>query len=231
DKNRWDRHAVDALGRVIVRISDEVRDPRSTRIGVHESGAGELLGDVLYLNMSMIGASEIINGTAHEAWIRFDLRSPNEKRLFDAHEQIRKITEEVLKEMGPGYSYVYEINSENGTEHGIPGWDATDNAPARLAAAAAQALYGTDPVIDPTRGCGDCVRAYRSGMPALSLRGNVIDYGEGGRFEVRRGSPLASEVRRKSASHDVTESVEIARIWSGVKHGLVFAVSYAGLGH
>ena len=40
---------------------------------------------------------------------------------------------------------------------------------------------------------------------------------------------LASEVRRRTATHDVTESGEIVRLWAGVKHGLLFAAAYAGL--
>jgi hypothetical protein len=131
--------------------------------------------------------------------------------------------------MGEGFTYVYEINQKLGTE-GIAGWDKVDNAPARMACAAAQALYGTTPVIDPTRGCGDCRRAYMGGMPMMSLRGNVIDRGSGN-FEIAQGggSPLQSQVRRKTSGHDVTQSAEIERLWSGVKHGLLFAVSYTGL--
>ena len=97
-----------------------------------------------------------------------------------------------------------------------------------MAAAAARVLYGTEPVIDPTNGCGDCVRAYREGMPAMSLRGNIVDY-LGGRFESKRGGSLQSETRRKSVGHSVTESGEIVRLWSGIKHGLLFAVAYTGL--
>jgi hypothetical protein len=40
---------------------------------------------------------------------------------------------------------------------------------------------------------------------------------------------LESEVRRLTATHDVTESGEIVRLWAGVKHGLLFTVSYTGL--
>jgi hypothetical protein len=63
----------------------------------------------------------------------------------------------------------------------------------------------------------------------MSLRGNVVDAGENGKFELRRETPLRSAVRRRTATHDVTESVDINRAWSGVKHGLLFAVAYAGL--
>ncbi len=177
--------------------------------------------DVLFMNMGMIWAKEIISRPASEAWIRFDMRSPTEARLLDAHARIRRIAKEELAKMGEEFSYVYEINSKNGVEAGIEGWDKVDNAPARMAAAAAQALYGVTPVIDSTTGCGDCVRAYTTGMPAFSLTGNVTDFG-GGRFEVGRGGALESEVRRRSASHDVTESAEIVRLWSGIKHGLGF---------
>ena len=62
----------------------------------------------------------------------------------------------------------------------------------------------------------------------MSLRGNVWDYGNS-RFEVGGSHPLNSEVRRKTSNHDVTDSVPIDRIWAGVKHGLLFAVSRTGL--
>ncbi|MFQ5791528.1 MAG: hypothetical protein ACE5JI_13735, partial [Acidobacteriota bacterium] len=147
-----------------------------------------------------------------------------------AHRDIEQIAEEVTREMGEGFRYHYEITMKLGSE-GVEGWDKVTNDPARMAAAAAQALYGVEGVVDATRGCGDCRRSYMVGMPAISLRGNVRDYGEGGRFEVRPsgGRALQSEVRRRTSGHDVTESGEIVRLWSGIKHGLLFTVSYAGL--
>ena len=228
ERDRWAPHAVDALGRIIARIGPEVRDPRSTRIPFERTGDEEPPPDVLFMNMGMIWANEIISRPASEAWIRFDMRADREVRLLQAHEAIRRIAEEELAKMGDEFSYVYEINSKNGIEGGIEGWDMVDNAPARMAAAAGQALYGTTPVINASTGCGDCVRAYLTGMPAFSFTGNVTDFG-GGRFEVGRGSALESEVRRRTASHDVTESAEIVRLWSGIKHGLLFAVAYVGL--
>jgi acetylornithine deacetylase/succinyl-diaminopimelate desuccinylase-like protein len=229
DFDRWRTDAVDALGLLIQRINDELRDPRSTGVSEYETGVGEMTSELLYLNMAMVQGNVIHNGTSNEAWIRFDLRAPSEARLWQAHEDIQRIAAEVCQEMGEGYEFLYEINMKLGVE-GIDGWDKVNNAPARMAAAAARALYGTEPVIDPTRGCGDCRRMYMAGMPAMSLRGNVVDFG-GGRFEVRRGrgGALQSAVRRKSAGHDVTESAEIVRLWSGIKHGLLFAVSYTGL--
>jgi acetylornithine deacetylase/succinyl-diaminopimelate desuccinylase-like protein len=228
DGDRWAPHAVDALGRIIARIGTEVRDPRSTRVAFDHPAGAPLSSDVLYMNMGMISASAIIARPASEAWVRFDMRSDRQARMDQAHDAIERITREVLSSMGEGFSYTYEINSRNGVEAGIAGFDKVDNAPARMAAAASQALYGTDPVIDPDNGCGDCVRAYTEGMPAFSFRGDVVDHGAG-RFERQARSPLASAVRRKTAGHDVTESAEIARVWAGVKHGLLFAVAYAGL--
>jgi tripeptide aminopeptidase len=230
DGDRWAPHAVDALGRIISRVGREVRDPRAYASGSTETERDDLPAETLYMNMGMVKAGEIISSPTNEAWIRFDMRSAKEARLLQAHEQIRSIAEEVLADFGEGFSYVYEINSKNGTETGIEGWDPADNPPARMAAAAAQVLYGTEPVIDPTNGCGDCVRAYREGMPAMSLRGGIVDY-LGGRFEKRGRSDLQSETRRKSVGHSVTESGEIVRLWAGVKHGLLFAVSYTGLGN
>jgi acetylornithine deacetylase/succinyl-diaminopimelate desuccinylase-like protein len=228
ERDRWGPHAVDALARIISRIGPEVRDPRSTDLPFEHVGDPPVSSDVLYINMAMIGASEVTNRPASEAWVRFDMRADTEERLWDAHRQIQAIAAAEVQAMGDEFSFVYEINSKNGTAEGIAGWNQVSNRPARIAAAAARALYGVQGVIDPTTGCGDCVRAYRSGMPAMSLRGSVIDHGRG-QFEVRGDFSLQSAVRRRTATHDVTESGLIAGLWAGVKHGLLFAVAYAGL--
>lgn len=227
DGDRWAPHAVDALGRIIARIGTEVRDHRATETPFPWPAAEQdPASHVLYLNMAMVAASEIVSRPASEAWVRFDMRSATQARLDAAHEGIRRIASDVTGAMGDGFSFVYEINSKNGVEGGIAGWDKVNNAAARMAAAAAHALYGLDPVIDSTTGCGDCVRAYVGGMPAMSFTGGVVDRGDG--RATRGGLPL-STVRRRTASHDVTESAEIVRLWAGIKHGLAFAVAYAGL--
>lgn len=225
---RWGPHGVDALGRIITRVGREVRDPRSTPVPFESDLPEELPADVLFLNMGKIGASQIIGRPGSDTWVRFDMRATTQARMDQAHEAIRAIAEEVTSRMGEDYSYVYEINSRNGVEGGIPGFDPVDNPAARMAAAASVALYGTEPVIDPENGCGDCVRAYKTGMPAFSLRGGVVDR-LGGRVELRPDRAPASNVRPGTATHDVTESAEIVRLWAGVKHGLLFAVAYAGL--
>jgi acetylornithine deacetylase/succinyl-diaminopimelate desuccinylase-like protein len=225
---RWAPHGVDALARIITRVGSAVRDPRATDVPFESTMAEPLPDDVLFMNMGMVGSSDIIGRPGSETWVRFDMRAPTQARLDMAHDVIEGIAGEVTSAMGDGFSYVYEINSKNGVEEGIPGWDKVDNAAARMAPAASVALYGTEPLIDPDNGCGDCVRAYKTGMPAFSLRGNVVDR-QDGRVEVDAGSELVSPVRRMTATHDVTESAEIVRLWAGVKHGLVFAVAYAGL--
>jgi acetylornithine deacetylase/succinyl-diaminopimelate desuccinylase-like protein len=230
DWQRWGPHAIDALGPILDRLR-ALRDPRVSGPGQQPRGSAD--PTLLFFNMPMVEASEIINSPAKEVRIRFDLRSPTEQRIWQAHRDIQRIAAEVCEELGEGYSYVYEITSKNGVgidveEQALEGWDKVNNAPARMVAAASSVLYGTEPVIDPDNGCGDCVRSYREGMPAFSFRGRVRDYG-GGRVEVAGRSPLQSEVRRKSVGHDVTESAEIDGIWAGIKHALLFAVSYTGM--
>ncbi len=230
DFDRWRTDAVDALGPLITRFNEELRDPRSLDISQYETGVGEMVDDLLYMNMAMVQGNVIPNGSSSMAEIRFDLRSPSEARLSRAGEQIEAIAEEVSRRMGDGFTHHYEVTMKLGAT-GVEGWDKVNNEPARMAAGAAEALYGVRAAIDPTRGCGDCRRSYMEGMPALSLRGNVVDFGEGGRFEIRegRGPGLQSRVRRKTSGHDVTESAEIVNLWSGIKHGLLFTLAYAGL--
>jgi len=230
DWQRWGPHAIDALGPILARLT-ALRDPRVSGPGTQPRGSDD--PTLLFFNMPVVEASEIINSPAKEVRIRFDLRSPSEQRIWQAHRDIQRIAAEVCEELGEGYSYVYEITSKNGVgidvaEHALEGWDKVNNAPARMIAAASNVLYGTEPVIDPDNGCGDCVRSYLEGMPAFSLRGSVLDLG-GGRFETSARSSLQSETRRMSVGHDVTESAEIQGIWAGVKHALLFAVSYTGL--
>ncbi len=228
DWDRWRTDAVDALGPIVTRINQEVRDSRSLGVGLNDPGSGEMTSELLYLNMGMIGGNAIHNGTSDQAWVRMDVRSPSRERLVEAGAQVERIAAEECAKLGEGCTHFYEILYWIGIDE-LDGWDKVNNAPARMAAAAAQALYGVTPVIDASRGCGDCRHAYMGGMPMMSFRGNVVDRG-GGRFEVgRRGSGLQSPTRRLTSGHDVTESGEIVRVWSGVKHGLLFALAYAGL--
>jgi acetylornithine deacetylase/succinyl-diaminopimelate desuccinylase-like protein len=222
DRARWQPHAVDALGKILARVTDEVRDP-----DVFAWGRTDVPSDALQLNASIIEGNPIHNGTTPQAWVKFDLRAETEERLDQARRDIERIAEEVGREFGPGFGHTYHINMKLGVA-GLDGWDKVGNRPARVAAAAGNALYGVTQLIDPRSGCGDCRRSYMGGMPSMSLRGGVRDYGSAG-FEVTGRTPLQSEIRRKTAGHDVTESSEIDGIWSGIKHGLLFAVSYAGL--
>lgn len=227
--NRWGADAMDALAPLLTRLL-ALQDPRAAVGG--EGGGRYQNADsaVLYMNFPMIEASEIVNAPAREVRIRFDLRSDFESRLQRADRDIQRVAAEVTRQIGPDFSYVYEINNSGGLGldvPGITGWDKMNNAPARMAAAASVALYGGEAVIDPFGSCGDCRRAYKNGMPMLSFRGDVIDHG-GGRFEHGR-IPLRSESRKISSGHDVTESAPIDAVWAGMKHGLLFAVSYAGM--
>ncbi|MEE8325899.1 MAG: M20/M25/M40 family metallo-hydrolase [candidate division NC10 bacterium] len=231
DRNAWAGNAVDLLGQIVVRVGKEVRDPRAGPISNYPRGYEPGFtrpADLLYLNMAVVEGGQFLNQPVSEASVRLDLIAATEARLWRAHDDIQRIAQEVCQEMGEGCSYHYSINSKRGTEEGIEGWDMLNNAPARMAAAAAQALYGITPYIIPTRGCGDCARAYMDGMPAMSLRGYVWDFGDG-RFEVGANHPLVSQVRRKTTNHDVTGSVDINKIWAAVKQGLLFTVSYAGM--
>ena len=226
DRSEWDKHAVDALGPIIDRISKEVRDKRAA--SSERTSAGRPT-DLVMLNMAQIEAGHTLNQTATEASIRFNLHALHEADLWRVHTAIQKIAREECAKLE--CTVHYSINSKNGLEGGIPGFDNVNNPPARMALAASNVLYGTVGAVNPIGGCGDCVRAYRNGMPAFSLRGNVIDYGDG-RVDTNppRGAlALKSDVRLKTRNHDPTASAPIDSLWAAAKHGLLFAVSYAGL--
>jgi acetylornithine deacetylase/succinyl-diaminopimelate desuccinylase-like protein len=224
DRPRWEPHSVKALGRAISRIYREVYDPRSLEISEYEP-VGDMTQDPMYVNIGMVQANPIHNGSVPHSWVRFDIRSSRREKIDDAHARIRQIAQEICNET-PGLRYSFEVNWDLGTT-GIPGYDKANNTAARVAAAASAALYGTDPMIDPDRGCGDCRRAYMGGVPAMSFRGYVKD--NRGKITVNARSPLESRTRVRTAGHNVTESVEIDRIWSGIKHSLVFIGAYSGL--
>ncbi len=216
-------NANEALAAMVVRITKEVRDTRDAALD-----RGTPVENLLLMNPSQIESSTSLNGPAYEASLRFDMHTLSEKRLYEAHRKIMQIASEVCAQFGKGCTFHYTINNKNGAENGVPGWDPVNNGAARYAAAAGQALYGQAGEIEPAGGCGDCVRAQRNGMAAMSFRGNVLDLGKG-KFELnprRRG--LVSPTRRITANHTVTGSVEIDNIWAATKHGLLFATAYAG---
>ncbi len=231
---RWRPHAVDVLARALVRIRSEVTDPRSDCLrctGVEEDAERA----EWYVNISLLQGSPVVNRPTSEASVRMDIRAPTWEQQRRLHVQIKQIAEEVCAELEtegfPPHNYtercgyMFDINKVVGRDLSIdpiPGWDPADNPQARMAAAAANALYGFPPTIDPDRGCGDCRNMYKAGLPAMSFRGNIIDYGNG---RIERGYP----VQARLGGHDVTESMEIPPIWAGVKHALLFAVAHTGL--
>jgi acetylornithine deacetylase/succinyl-diaminopimelate desuccinylase-like protein len=221
---RWRPHSVDALARMIVRIREEVADSRP------DCQRCENMAEAadFYLNMAMVEGMAIRNTPGSESSIQFDIRAPTTARLRQGFDQIMKIAGEVCGEID-GCRYSFEVNQLLGREDEIPGWDKVNNPGARMIAAAGTALYGGTPTIDPTRGSGDAQGTYMHGMPSMSFRGNVVDYG-GGRFERtdRYGQygGLESRVRRRTSGHHITQSQAIPTLWAPMKHALVFAVSY-----
>lgn len=231
---RWRPHAVDVLARAIIRIRSEVTDPRPDCLRCTGSDANAERAE-WYVNPGMLQGSPVVNRPTSEASTRIDIRADTWPEVWRLHEQIKTIAEEscaLLENEGfpPHYytercSFVLDVQEVYGRDwenNPIPGWNPADNPQARFAAAAGQALYGFEGTIDPRRGCGDCSNMYKMGLPAFSFRGNVIDYGNG---RVERGYP----VQARQGGHDVTESMEVTPIWAGIKHALVFAVTYAGM--
>jgi acetylornithine deacetylase/succinyl-diaminopimelate desuccinylase-like protein len=233
---RWLPHTVDALARIVVHIRDEVWDARTGQVGFRDLGQTTRPA-VLYLNMAKITGIPIMNAPASEASITFDLRSKDPARIDQAHKDIMRIAGEVCDSFPKTIpcNYQYEVVSRSGLPGGIPGFDKTNNRAARVAVAAANVLYGAAGVrgtVDPEQGCGDCIASYMEGMPAMSLRGAILDHG-GGRVEIggggQAGALQSAHGRRRTTGHDVTQSADIASIWSAAKQALAFAVAYVGL--
>ncbi len=221
---RWKPSSVLAMSRAVARIYTEVYDPNSMIISEYEP-IGDMSQTPLYLNVPMVEANPIHNGSVPQTWVRFDLRSPDKQKILDAEAKIRKIAQEICDQM-EGVRYSFEVNMDLGTD-GIPGYDKANNKAARVAAAASVALYGTEPMIDPDRGCGDCRRSYMNGVPAMSFRGWVRE--NDGKMTVQPPGKLESRTRVRSAGHNVTESADIDRVWPGIKHALTFIATYSGL--
>lgn len=231
---RWRPHAVDVLARSLVRIRSEVTDPRSDCLRCTGADADAERAE-RYLNISKIEGSPVVNRPTSEASVRMDLRAPTWEQMRQMFEQIKQIAAESCNELETqGFAphhykercmYSLDVNKVIGRDWSvdpIPGWDPADNPQARFVAAAGHVLYGAPPSINPNQGCGDCRNMYKVGLPAMSFRGSVIDYGEG-RFE--REYPE----QERQGGHDVTESMAVQPIWAGIKHALVFATSYTGM--
>ena len=225
---RWRAHAVDALARAIIQIREELTDPTRDCLRCDKNDAPRAR---FYVNMAMVQAMPVRNTPGSEAWVRLDLRSDDSVGMKEAHAELMRVAKQACSAVD-GCQYQLEVMSRLGREDEIPGWDKLNNRGARMVAATGQVLYGGTPVIDPTRGCGDCQGTYMEGMPSMSLRGNVVDYGNG-RFErtdkYEQYGGLESPVRLRTSGHHATQSEAIVKAWAGMKHGLLFTASYAGL--
>lgn len=228
---RWRPHATDVLARAMIRIRTEVTDRRSDCLRCPGTQGGEQAD--WYINMAQLDASAIRNRPGSEAAVLMDIRAADWEQMRDLHQRIMRIAEETCSELStkgfPPHNYrerctsdfrVDEVYGRDWATNPIPGFDRLNNKPARMVAAAGNALYGFPPTIEEERGCGDCSNMYKAGLPAFSFRGSIVDHG-GGRFERGPGGRLGG--------HDVTESQAIANVWAGIKHALVFAASYSGL--
>ena len=231
---RWRPHAVDVLARALIRIRTEVSDPRPDCLRCVKPGEKVERADH-YVNISMLQGSPVVNRPTSEASVRIDLRAATWPEVRKLHTQIQKIAEESCAELKTkGFpplhikercTYMFDINEVYGRDmvnDKIPGWDPVNNPQARMVAAAANVLYGLPPVINPGQGCGDCSNLYQGGLPGMSFRGEVVDYGKG------HVEPEMPDDARQGG-HDVTESMSIYALWARIKHALVSAVSYAGM--
>ncbi|MEJ0085070.1 MAG: M20/M25/M40 family metallo-hydrolase [Pseudomonadota bacterium] len=237
---RWRTHAVDILARALIRIRSEVTDPRPDCLRCvtpGEDAAGrpqQAERAERYLNISMVDGSPVVNRPTSEALVRIDMRAATLPQLREMQVQVRKIAAESCEEFETkGYpphfikercGFIFDINETSGRDpvnDKIPGWDFTNNPQAKYVAAAANALYGFPPEIIAGQGCGDCKNLYAGGLPGMSFRGEVTDHGKG-KFEAETPDDA------RQGGHDVTESMAVTALWAGIKHALVFAVSYAG---
>jgi acetylornithine deacetylase/succinyl-diaminopimelate desuccinylase-like protein len=224
---RWRAHSVDALARAVIQIRAELTDPARDCLRCDDLEERSRF----FINMAMVNAAQVRNTPAEQAWIRFDLRAYEPEGMREAHAEIMRIAEAACSEID-GCRWHFEVMHRLGRADPIPGWDMTNNRGARMAAASAKVLYGVEPSIDPTRGCGDCQGTYMEGLPSMSFHGNIVDYGAG-RFEATNRyaqyGGLSSRVRRRTSGHHITQSQAIVTAWSGMKHGLLFTAAYAGI--
>lgn len=223
---RWRAHAVDALARAILKIREQLTDPTRDCLRCAEGERARF-----YVNMAMVNGVPVRNTPAAEAWVRLDLRADDLSGMQEAHAELMRVAAEACSGID-GCRWHLEVMSRLGREDEIPGWDKVNNRGARMAAATARVLYGGEPAIDPRRGCGDCQGTYMEGLPSMSFRGNVVDYGAG-RFErtdrYEQYGGLESPVRMRTSGHHATQSQAIVTLWAAMKHGLLFTATYAGI--
>ncbi|HUQ98467.1 MAG TPA: M20/M25/M40 family metallo-hydrolase [Gemmatimonadaceae bacterium] len=224
---RWRAHGVDALAKAIIGIREQLTDPTRDCLRCAEVDQRAQF----YVNMAMVQGMPVRNTPGSEAWVRLDLRSETKAGMQRAHSEIVRVANEACKGI-EGCRYQLEVMSRLGLENEIPGWDKVNNRGARMAAATSQVLYGNPGLIDPTRGCGDCQGTYMEGLPSMSLRGDIVDYGKG-KFErtskYAQYGGLESDVRLRTSGHHATQSQQIVTLWAAAKHGLLFTATYAGV--
>jgi acetylornithine deacetylase/succinyl-diaminopimelate desuccinylase-like protein len=224
---RWRSHGVDALAKAIIGIREQLTDP--TRDCLRCAEVGERAQ--FYVNMAMVQGMPVRNTPGSEAWVRLDLRSETKAGMERAHSEIMRVAKEACQGI-EGCRYQLEVMSRLGLETEISGWDKVNNRGARMAAATSKVLYGNAGLIDPTRGCGDCQGTYMEGLPSMSFRGDIVDYGKG-KFErtskYSQYGGLESPVRMRTSGHHATQSQQIVTLWAAAKHGLLFTATYAGV--
>ena len=154
-----------------------------------------------YLNVGMLGAADVVNAKAADAWFSVDLRSTRNEFLDEYEQKINAIAQEEARRVG--MTFQQEVISESRAAF-IPGH--REGSLVKTAEAVYSILGFENPPITPT--------ASNHASPSLLAGVSAIS----------TGTTTCRD------SHALTESCDIEPIYRGIKKVLLLAVAMAEVG-
>jgi tripeptide aminopeptidase len=153
-----------------------------------------------YLNIGMLGGSEVTNAKASDAWMSLDLRSTNDGVVKDLEQQIAAILKEEADRVG--MTVKTEVVSNTPAAQ-IPGH--RNSYLVRMTEAVYHAMgYMNPPITDAATNHSN--NALREGIPSISTGSGACE-----------------------GSHSLRENCEIDSFYSGIKKSMAIALAIAGV--
>ncbi len=150
-----------------------------------------------WLNVGMLGAGDVYNAKARDAWFSVDLRSSDEATLKRLDAEVDRIVHEEADRVG------MTVNREVTSQEEVASIPSFRDSDMVRTAEAVWREFGPEPYVTDTAS-NHSSAALRAGVPAIS-----------------------SGVAPCTESHSITESCEIEPIFVGTKRNIVLAAALA----